>query len=146
MESSDVFQTMQTQEIERILSEQKQSLEQWIDYLGDETALYDPALKYWVFRSVTGLQNFHKEKWKFEKRSKGTTAAFPELNREALAQTIDSMAKHLADAGVSFEDKILEDAVKRQNFGDIYAYFLTKSHIHTKNILYSKYLSNNYLS
>lgn len=45
------------------------------------------------------------------------------------------MTKYLADSRASFEDKILEDAVKRQNFGDIYAYFLTKSHIHAKNIL-----------
>jgi len=79
---------------EIIESDQKRSLDRWFDYLTDSNVPYPMWFKYYVFRNITGLAALDKQKGVFPKRSKSTTAIFPEVNPEALAYTMDAMAQH----------------------------------------------------
>jgi hypothetical protein len=78
---------------EVIITDQKSSLDNWIDYLSSEDATYPDWLKYYAFRSVLSLGNYDKEKKEFTKRSKGTVKPFPDINREALAYVLDAIEK-----------------------------------------------------
>lgn len=87
-------ETVIEQTREAIQQDQEQSLDAWIDYLTSDDATYPMWFKYYVFRNITKLAELDKEKGEFPKRSKSTTARFPEINREALAYMEDSLAKH----------------------------------------------------
>jgi hypothetical protein len=82
--------------IEVIIEDQKKSLDNWIDYLTSNDAMYPTWFKYLVFRNITKLSQFDKELGKFKERTSSTTAPFPDIYREALAQVADlyESAKH----------------------------------------------------
>jgi hypothetical protein len=79
---------------ETIQRDQERSLDAWVDYLTSDDATYPMWFKYYVFRNIVKLAAFDKDKGEFPKRSKSTTAPFPDINREALAYMEDSLAKH----------------------------------------------------
>ena len=79
---------------ETIQQDQESSLDDWIDYLTSDDAIYPMWFKYYVFRNITKLSSFDKEKGEFPKRSRSTSAPFPDINREALAYMQDSLTKH----------------------------------------------------
>lgn len=72
-----------------IIEDQKKSLDTWIDYLSSNDAMYPTWFKYFVFRNIVKLSQFDKELGKFKERTKATTAPFPDIYREALAQVAD---------------------------------------------------------
>lgn len=72
-----------------IIEDQTQSLDAWIDYLSSDDAMYPTWFKYFVFRNITKLSQFDKEHGKFKERTKSTTAPFPDIYREPLAQVCD---------------------------------------------------------
>jgi len=79
---------------ETIREDQERSLDAWLDYLSSSDATYPMWFKYYVFRNITKLASYDKQKGEFPKRSKSTIAPFPDINREALAYMEDSLAKH----------------------------------------------------
>ncbi|MFO0862900.1 MAG: hypothetical protein U0516_04230 [Candidatus Saccharibacteria bacterium] len=79
---------------ETIRTDQERSLDAWLDYLTSDDATYPMWFKYYTFRNITRLADYDKQKGEFPKRSKSTTAPFPDINREALAYMEDSLAKH----------------------------------------------------
>ena len=84
----------QRQELtEVIIADQKSSLNNWIDYLSSEDAMYPDWLKYYTIRSISQLGKYDKEKKEFTKRTKSTTEPFPDINREALAYVLDEIIK-----------------------------------------------------
>lgn len=80
---------------EVLITDQKSSLDMWVDYLASSDATYPDWLKYFAFRSITQMGEYDKEKKQFTKRSKGTVKPFPDLNREALAYVLDSVEKKI---------------------------------------------------
>ncbi len=80
---------------EVLITDQKSSLDIWVDYLASSDATYPDWLKYFAFRSITQMGEYDKEKKQFTKRSKGTVKPFPDLNREALAYVLDAVEKKL---------------------------------------------------
>ena len=118
---------MRSQMAETIVHDQAQSLDAWVDYLGSKDAPYPNWLKYFAFRSVTKLSEYDKEKKEFKKRSKGTTAPFPDINREALAYVLDSLEKsHKKEARDGATDEQWEKLLKTANFGKLYGYAIEK--------------------
>ena len=114
-------------EFEKIVYEQKESLNQWIDYFSDSTANYHIWLKYWAFRSILGLQSFDKSKSKFTKRNNKTVAHFPELNREALAYVFEFIEKKinwekLEKPNESVYYKDFEKIIKKESFAELYSF------------------------
>lgn len=109
-----------------IVKDQEQSLDNWIDYLGSEDAPYPNWLKYWTVRSIAGLSSYDKEKHEFKKRSKGTVAPFPDINREALSYVLDAVEKKHTGKKEEVTDENWEKLLKTENFGKLYAHAIEK--------------------
>ncbi|MEK7529332.1 MAG: hypothetical protein AAB570_00205 [Patescibacteria group bacterium] len=128
--SDEQLQEARHKHADAILADQRASLEQWVDYFGNtDSSAIPPELKYWILRSVVGLQEYDKEKKVFPKRSKGTVAPFPDINYEGLAYIVDALEKHLRGEGIEFEYDIqasertdFNQAMAKENFAALYAW------------------------
>ena len=110
---------------EAVQADQRVGLGKWVEYLGGEDGGYPDWFKHYTFGSVTKLGGYDKDKGEFLKRSKGTTAAYPELNREALAYVYDVLNKskvqgEKVDGGANNEQ--LQKLLGNANFGKLYAH------------------------
>lgn len=112
-------------EIEHIITEQKESMNKWLDYFCDEdTDYYPPWFKYYVFRNVMKIGFYNKSKKEFTKRTFKTTKPFIELNREAIAKLYDELYKYLNKEELA--DKNLNTLIENGNFAKIYSYIIQK--------------------
>ena len=108
-------------EIEQIISEQKASLDLWIDYFASKDAeMYPTWFKYYCFQGMVRLGYFDKKEDKYTKRTESTVKPFIEINREALAMVYDELIKVLNKENI--DDKKLEVLLKNGSFSKIYAY------------------------
>lgn len=89
LENGELPERAKKQLAEVLISDQRGSLARWTNYLSSPDANYEPEMKYWIMRSILGLQSYDKKQQKFPKRTKGTVALFPELNQEALSLVIN---------------------------------------------------------
>ncbi len=134
----EITDRLRQEALKTITADQKQSLDAWVDYLGSSDATYPDWLKYWAFRSITGLSQYDKEAHEFKKRSKGTTAPFPDINREALAYVLDAVEKQqkkkvekkgkkeVNEEIPQVADQQWEKLLKNQNFAKLYAHAIEK--------------------
>ncbi len=113
---------------ETVITDQKNSLDSWVDYLGSPDAKYPDWLKYWAMRSMLKMGRYDKEKKKFTERYGGAVSAFPELNQEALSLVFDAMEKKYAGQSPDFGYDIQEDTkdnflklLEKENFAKLYA-------------------------
>lgn len=130
-----------------IRADQQASLDEWIDYLSSEDALYPDWAKYWAFRSVLGMSLYDKDNNRFGNRTKNTTAKFPDLNPEALAYSVDLIQKELkgektenpvqmdqnafADRRKVVSDEDFQKLTSTENFSKYYAFAI--EHVVTDN-------------
>lgn len=110
---------------EAVQTDQRAGLGKWVEYLGGEDGGYPNWFKTYTWESVAKLGNFDKDKQEFQKRSRGTTAPYPELNREALAYVYDVLNKsrvqgETVDGGANNEQ--LQKHLKSGNFGKLYVH------------------------
>lgn len=128
----EITEGMRQQLSETIITDQTTTLDSWINYLSSKDATYLDWLKYYAFRSVLGLSSYDKEKHEFSKRGKGTTAPFPDLNREALAYVLDAIEKKYEGKTGPLENlqgeeqKQFEKLLQGENFGKLYAWAIEK--------------------
>ena len=116
---------MKGQMVEAVQADQRVGLGKWVEYLGGEDGGYTDWFKTYTYNAITELGSYDKEKGEFLKRSRGTTAAYPELNREALAYVYDVLNKsrvqgEAVDGGANNEQ--LQKLLKGANFGKLYAH------------------------
>lgn len=116
---------MRHQMVEAVQADQRAGLGKWVEYLGGDDGGYPDWFKSYTWTSVTKLGTFDKEKNEFQKRSRGTTAPYPELNREALAYVYDVLNKsriqgEQVNGGAN--DAELQKFLKSGNFGKLYAH------------------------
>ena len=125
----------QKQELQQeVIENQKRSLDVWLDYfLSEDAKVYPFWAKYWAFQGMLKLGTYDKKEGTFTKRTKNTVAPFCDLNREALAMSIDLVTRMLEKEEIS--DKDLEVLVKTGSFSKIYTYILTKVLNDNKNIV-----------
>ncbi|MEN9920760.1 MAG: hypothetical protein RL538_653 [Candidatus Parcubacteria bacterium] len=102
----EIPESLKDDAYEILSSDQKESLDYWMEYLSSSDALYESWFKFFVMKSVLGLADFDKKEHKFPKRTKSTTGPFPDLNQEALATTEDYFIRRLS--GESIENPIPE--------------------------------------
>lgn len=107
------------------IEDQKASLDAWMDYLTSSDAVYPAWFKYFVWKNVTKLSQFDKERGEFKKRTDTTVAPFPDIYREPLAQIADIYEKVKADNKVLKEPEIKEAFSKK--FPTLYAELIQKS-------------------
>jgi hypothetical protein len=109
--------------IDGTINKQKESLDEWIDYLLSDDAIYPDWLKYLAFRSILNFTEFDWRKGEFPKRSVENVnytslKKFPELNREALAVVLDRLVGKYKDLQ-NRED--IRRIANQQNFIPLYA-------------------------
>ena len=108
---------------QEIIDNQTSSLDVWLDYFLSEDAKFYPFwAKYWAFQGMLKLGSYDKTKRTFNKRTKETVSPFADLNREALAKSIDLIIKYVGKEEI--EEKELEVIVERGSFQTIYPYVL----------------------
>lgn len=117
----DITPEMRSQMIEAVQADQRVGLGKWVEYLGGEDGGYPDWFKHYTWTSIVKLGGFNKDKGEFLKRSRGTTAAYPELNREALAYVYDVLNKSRLQ-GEAVDDEQLQKLIKSANFGKLYAH------------------------
>lgn len=131
---------------EAVLADQTASLEQWIDYMASEDSSYMPDyIKYWVFRSITDLSEYDKERGEFPKRSKGTVKMFPDINHEALAYVIDAILKKQEGTDMDFgqftadltdsQKEAFKKVLVAENFAKLYGWANEQIHPIAKHLL-----------
>ncbi len=119
-------------EQERIVADQKASLNGWLDYLGGEEAKenYPREFRYWAMAEVVKLGAQNKDKLDYTKRDQYTAAPFPELNQQALAKVFDEVKRKLekepSQIGLNEEKKReeYEKRLKGMNFGKLYGWMI----------------------
>ena len=117
----------------QIIDDQKSSLDVWIDYfLSKDSNVYPFWLKYWAFQGMLKLGNYDKKTGEFGNRTKNTVAPFADLNREALAISMDLIIKMLNKEKI--DNKELEILIKSGSFGKIYSYAINDILKNNKNI------------
>ena len=113
------------------IEDQKASLDAWMEYLTSNDAVYPAWFKYFVWRNVTKLSQFDKERGEFKDRTlpyqldrngnfrldkegnkipnqSPTVAPYPDIYREPLAQIADIYEKVKADNKTLKEPEIKE--------------------------------------
>lgn len=109
-----------------IISDQKKSLDIWIDYLFSNDINYPLWAKYWAFHGMLSLGSYSKKKQGFTKRNKSTVKIFPELDEDALFHSIKLMSEFLNEHK-KYEDETLNYLLDGRSFAKIYEYFYTKN-------------------
>lgn len=112
--------------VEAAQSDQRAGLKNWVEYLGGDDGGYPDWFKLYTWDSVTKLGTFDKGKHQFQRRSRGTMAAYPELNREALAYVYDKLSKAQTQDKKINKDEQLQELISSGNFGKLYAHALFK--------------------
>ncbi|KKR07242.1 MAG: hypothetical protein UT32_C0014G0001 [Parcubacteria group bacterium GW2011_GWC2_39_14] len=128
----EINQETRRQLTEVIITDQKSSLDNWVDYLASPDATYPDWLKYWAIRSILGMGEYDKEKKLFGKRRKDTVKPYPDLDREALAYVLDAMEKKYSGKGMNLESmeeddrKQFEQLLQGESFAKLYAWAIEK--------------------
>lgn len=117
--------------------DQIESLEEWAQYLRRDTNghVYPDWFKVYTWESLKKMGEFDKAKGEFKKRTKTTTAPWPELNAEALAYVYDAVDKNViqreaqqgAEPGTTSQE--LERRLTSGNFARLYAYAIEHAHV-----------------
>ena len=117
-----VTDEMKRKMLEEIQSEQRKSIDRWLDYLNSADAMYPMWFKYYAFQGMIKLGHFDKEKKKFGKRTKDTTNPFIEVNPEILGQMYTILSKMIEKQELTEEEtKTLE---KGESFQKLYTSLL----------------------
>mgnify|MGYP001325852764 CR=1 FL=1 len=121
----EIPQEVREQMIDVAIEDQKASLDAWMEYLTSSDAVYPAWFKYFVWRNITKLSQFDKERGEFKKRTDSTVAPFPDIYREPLAQIADIYLKVKEDNKNLKEPEIREAFSKK--FPALYAELIAKS-------------------
>ena len=115
--------------IERITTDQRASLDNWINYFtSPESSAYPMWAKYWAFTNILKLSSFDEKKYDFRVRTKNTIAPFPELNREALTYTLEGIISRVEKGNivVGADNPEFQRLLQKANFGKLYAWAIEK--------------------
>lgn len=85
----EIPENIREQMISTAIEDQRHSLDNWINYLTSDDAMYPTWFKYYVWKNITKLSQFDKERGEFKTRTETTVAPFPDIYREPLAQIAD---------------------------------------------------------
>ena len=120
----DITKEMKQEMLFQIQTEQKNSLNRWIEYFCSDDAMYPMWFKNYAFEGMLKLGVFDKEKKEFQKRTKNTSAPYIDLNREVLAKVYDVLIHQIGKNKLSnLEEQALANG---ESFKKLYTYFLKK--------------------
>ena len=113
------------EKIKTLQNDQAESLMKWSEYLRSDGNghIYPDWFKVYVWESLKKMGEFDREKGKFKKRTKSTTAPWPELNAEALVYVWGKI-NHGVVKGNAVDDEKLANLLNNGNFSTLYAHAL----------------------
>lgn len=113
------------EKIKTLQNDQAESLMKWSEYLRSDGNghIYPDWFKVYVWESLKKMGEFDREKGKFKKRTKSTTAPWPELNAEALVYVWGKI-NHGVVKGDAVDDEKLVNLLNNGNFSTLYAHAL----------------------
>jgi hypothetical protein len=120
----EIPQEMKEQMIKTLISDQKHSLDQWIEYLTSDDVAYPTWFKYFAFRNITKLSQFDKELGKFKDRTDSTVAPYPDIYRAPLAKMLDIYNEAIKSG------KPQNDSEFTKSFPKLYAELISESLAH----------------
>ena len=106
---------------------QKESLEKWVNYLGDEHSPYPLWFKLYAWDGMTKMGVYDKRKGEYARRNKTTVAPYPEPNAEVLGGVFEVVNRFYGNKKKEFYTEegerniALEDIVRSGNFVSIYS-------------------------
>ena len=116
--------------LKQVQVEQEKSLDNWIDYLCSDDALYPMWFKSYAFQGMIRLGKYNKESKSFKRRTSTTVEPYLDLNREILAQIYDTLSKEMGESEPTEEQaRALENG---ESFQKMYAFYLTKQGVEYK--------------
>jgi hypothetical protein len=121
----EITEEMKKQLSEVAVADQKSTLDNWIGYFtSKDVDVYPMWAKYWAFEGMLKLSTYNKEKHAFGKRTKETVAPFADLDREALAYTIDAVVKKANKQEIpeQADNPEFKKLLQGANFGKLYAF------------------------
>lgn len=121
----EIPENVREQMMDVAIEDQRASLDAWMDYLTSDDAMYPAWFKYFVWKNITKLSQFDKERGEFKKRTDSTVAPYPDIYREPLAQIADIYLKVKEDNKNLKEPEIREAFSKK--FPALYAELIAKS-------------------
>ena len=105
---------------------QKESLERWANYLGDEQSPYPLWFKIYAWDGMTKMGKYDRVKKKYATRNETTVAPYPEPNAEILTKVFEVINRYYGNGEKDFYTEEgarnidLEKAVASGNFVKIY--------------------------
>ena len=81
---------------------QKESLEKWANYLGDEHSPYPLWFKIYAWDGITKIGRYNKGKMKYETRNETTVAPYPDPDAEILAGVFDVINRYYGNGEKQF--------------------------------------------
>jgi hypothetical protein len=121
----EIPENVREQMMDVAIEDQRASLDAWMEYLTSDDAMYPAWFKYFVWKNVTKLSQFDKERGEFKKRTDSTVAPYPDIYREPLAQIADIYLKVKEDNKNLREPEMREAFSKK--FPALYAELISKS-------------------
>lgn len=115
-----------------VKNEQKQSLDNLLDFLSSEDTPYPTWFKYYIFQGVTKVGTFYPILGDFTKRSASTTAPFISVDENVISQMYGLVSKYLSDEDLSNEEQeIISTGLNFRNlYSKIYRKNNKKSNVH----------------
>ncbi len=123
--AEEIPENIREQMINTAIEDQRASLDAWIDYLSSDDAVYPTWFKYYVWKNITRLSQFDKERGEFKKRTSSTVAPFPDIYREPLAQIADAYEKVKED-NKNLKDEEVQELFSKK-FPTIYGELIQKT-------------------
>ncbi len=121
----DIPDSVREQMKNTAIDDQKASLDAWMDYLTSDDAVYPAWFKYYVWKNITKLSQFDKERGEFKKRTATTVAPYPDIYREPLAQIADLYEKIKKD-NAHLKDQEIQNKFSKK-FPKLYAELIQES-------------------
>lgn len=122
--------------LECIKNDQKQSLDNLLEFLSSEHTQYPTWFKYYVFRGVTNVGTFYPILGKFTKRSLSTTEPYMIVDEKTIDEMYMLISKYLSDENLSPRE---QKAISRDlNFKNLYSKIYRKNNPRP-NIFYENF-------
>ncbi len=93
---------------------QRESLERWADYLGDEHSPYPLWFKVYAWDGMTKMGAYNKDKRKYEVRNETTVAPYPDPDAEIIAGVFEAINRYYGNSQREFYTKEGERNIKME--------------------------------
>ena len=120
IKEENINNSLTKKEKQNIISIQRKSLSNWIDYLTEETT-YPMWIKYWIFQGMLKIGTYDEVSDTYQKRSEKTTSKFIDVNPEIIAHCVSYLMKCINKEKITDED--IKKIVLVGNFSKLYNLF-----------------------